>query len=356
MNIRTTLSKLILSAGVSEPEYKSIVQEIHESNRKALLSFSVTAASFLVIMCVLSFLQNRLVESRVLYLSSAFVTALISLLAFGPAKQRRMLNLILVYCFISLLMLFGILLGTYTVRTEITATYIALLLTAPQLFLDRPWRMYLLILCSNILFITMVILNKDPITWSSDIINSIVFGTLSCITLTYSTAIKTERFLLLKTVRFMAENDQLTGLKNRNSYELRLSSESILDASSLFCIYVDVNGLHELNNTEGHAAGDKMLIFVARTMQNLFGKANTYRVGGDEYVAIGTNLDQAEVDSRIQLLRQKVDEAGYHIAVGLSYQHKAETALSAVVSAAEKEMYLDKEKFYRSKNLRHSRT
>lgn len=355
MNIRNTLTRMICSSGVSEAEYKSIVQEIHESNRKALLSFSITASCFLVVMCVLSFLQNSLVESRILYLSSALVTALIALLSHGPAKQRRTLNLILVYCFIALLMLFGILLGTYTVRTEITATYIALLLTVPQLFLDRPRRMYVLILCSNLLFVVMVILNKDPITWNSDIINCCIFGALSCITLTYGNTIKAERFLLLKTVRFMAENDQLTGLKNRNSYELRLSNELILDASSLFCIYVDVNGLHELNNSQGHAAGDRMLIFIAKAMQDLFGKENTYRVGGDEYVAIGTDLSQAEVESRILHLRQTVSEAGYHIAIGLSYQQKSETALNSMVRAAEREMYLDKDNYYRSNNLRHSR-
>ena len=54
---------------------------------------------------------------------------------------------------------------------------------------------------------------------------------------------------------------------------------------NVVCVYADANGLHELNNEQGHDAGDRMLQTVAREMQSRFGDAHTYRVGGDEFVA-----------------------------------------------------------------------
>ena len=54
----------------------------------------------------------------------------------------------------------------------------------------------------------------------------------------------------------LADTDVLTGLLNRNCYEKNIVGLSAACKESLTCIYVDVNGLHELNNTRGqNAAG-----------------------------------------------------------------------------------------------------
>lgn len=52
----------------------------------------------------------------------------------------------------------------------------------------------------------------------------------------------------------------------------------------LACIYIDANGLHEINNARGHLAGDQMLRFIADTLKVSFGEEALYRIGGDEFV------------------------------------------------------------------------
>ena len=54
--------------------------------------------------------------------------------------------------------------------------------------------------------------------------------------------------------------------------------------SPAICVYIDANGLHELNNERGHEAGDLMLRFVADSLMEQFPKGSLYRVGGDEFV------------------------------------------------------------------------
>lgn len=355
MKIINTLLHTVHSAGVEESEYRSVKPEIDESNRKTLVSFSAIATIFLLIMTVISFIDPILQDNRPLYFFSAAGTAAIAFLGHGPAKKSGAMTTALFYVFNCFLMLFGIILGTVFSPNEATTTYIVLLIMVPQLFVDRPWRMYLMLLCIDLIYIYMVVTFKITKTWNSDIINSLIFGGVSSVCLTYMTAIKVQRFHLVETVRFMAENDQLTGLKNRNCYEQRLASETMLHADSIFCIYVDVNGLHELNNTQGHAAGDRMLQFVASAMQKTFGKENTYRVGGDEYVAFGTSMTQQTLDKKIAQLRKTVDDAGYHIAVGCCVHPKPITALESIVTAAEKEMYADKEAYYTRTGRSHSR-
>ena len=57
----------------------------------------------------------------------------------------------------------------------------------------------------------------------------------------------------------LGEGDTLTGLYNRNRYEIDLPNLAAKCQDSLGCVFVDVNGLHELNNSQGHEAGDQML-------------------------------------------------------------------------------------------------
>lgn len=76
----------------------------------------------------------------------------------------------------------------------------------------------------------------------------------------------------------------LTGLLNRNSYEKNVLEYPGRCRESVTCIYVDVNGLHTLNDSKGHAAGDEMLRAVAGALRDCFGEKDVYRIGGDEFV------------------------------------------------------------------------
>lgn len=340
------IKRMILSADIEESAYRRVLPELRESNRSSLVVFSVVTLVFLMAMMVLSYISAELAGNRLLYSVSSIIVGVVALLSMEPAKKHPGLVLPLVYLYDAVLLGFGIVLGTVTVPDEVTATYIALMLTVPQIFIDRPYRQYVMIFLSVGIFIIMVVTHKAQVIWNSDIVNSLVFGSVSAIGCTYTNKIKVERFCMEETIRFLAKNDQLTGLKNRNSYEEMLSKSAILKAGSLYCVYVDVNGLHELNNTQGHEAGDRMLCYIATAMQNIFGQEDTYRIGGDEYVALGQDRSEEELTEMIARLRQAVDNAGYHVAVGMDRRPKKELEITGLVKEAEKQMYADKRAYY----------
>ena len=106
-----------------------------------------------------------------------------------------------------------------------------------------------------------------------------------------------------------------------------------------------------MNNTKGHEAGDKMLQFVGKTLQKEFGKKNTFRIGGDEFVALVTDESEEVVQKKIARMRILVEEKSYHIAVGYSIGNCSETDVSLLISSAEKRMYEAKNLFYQQKNM-----
>ena len=337
----------VVSGGIEEAGYKQISDRVQDNNRRAVLIFSVIAVVAFLALLVTSFFVASLSDYSVVYAAGLAISAVVWSLAYFAGGRNQTVMLLDVYLFAALLLSVGILLGTVMSPGEIAATYIALMLALPQVFTDRPWRMALLIVLSVVVFIGMTLRFKDPATRSSDITNAVVFGCVSLVLCTVSMTNRIRRFYLEYQIRYLAENDQLTGLKNRYSYQMYLDSSAVLKSRSIYCIYVDVNGLHELNNTQGHEAGDKMLQYIASVMQHQFGKEGTYRIGGDEFVALGIDMSLEEIREKVSAMKQAVESAGYHIAAGVCLREKTGIEFDSIIKDAEKEMYSDKAEYYR---------
>ncbi len=144
---------------------------------------------------------------------------------------------------------------------------------------------------------------------------------------------------------YMSQVDELTGVLNRNSYETRLEELADLSSGSLGCIYIDANGLHEINNHLGHDAGDEMLRSVADTLRSHFDRTTVFRLGGDEFAVLERSMSKEEMESRIAKIHQTVEKLGYSVSVGLAWQDQGPRAAD-VVAAAEADMRQKKADYY----------
>lgn len=140
----------------------------------------------------------------------------------------------------------------------------------------------------------------------------------------------------------MATTDLLTNLKNRNAYEQILVQYGENPPACLSCVYADANGLHELNNSQGHAAGDRMLRTVADAFVESFGQDHVYRIGGDEFLVFA-EMDLDSVTEKALAAKEKTSKAGYHVSVGAA---SGDEDIVAVVKSAEQKMYEDKRRYY----------
>lgn len=143
--------------------------------------------------------------------------------------------------------------------------------------------------------------------------------------------------------------DALTGLKNRNSYQQALKEYAENNKKEKFgCIYIDVNGLHELNNHLGHAAGDEMLRFIGEMLSEVFGSADAYRIGGDEFVVFCRHMSREVAQDKIRRLNGRMTSRGYHLSVGLAWQEMLSN-INLLVAEAEQDMYEAKRRYYQEK-------
>ena len=139
--------------------------------------------------------------------------------------------------------------------------------------------------------------------------------------------------------------EPLTGLFNRLKYNEDIEKYSKRNGGLFACLYVDVNGLHELNNHLGHQKGDDMLCCVARTLKKHFQNEKVYRIGGDEFVVMSTKMSKHEMELTIEEVRRDLSKEHYEISVGIETGNCGEN-VEKVVAAAELEMRNDKAAYY----------
>lgn len=144
----------------------------------------------------------------------------------------------------------------------------------------------------------------------------------------------------------LGEGDALTGLYNRNRYEMDLPNLAEECRDSLCCIFVDVNGLHELNNARGHEAGDQMLRSVASGLRACFGSRHTYRVGGDEFIVFVCDAPAEDTKERLQELAETLKGKGYFVSAGFARADVPIGDVDGLVKTAEKRMYAEKQAYY----------
>ena len=132
---------------------------------------------------------------------------------------------------------------------------------------------------------------------------------------------------LVERLEIQARSDALTGLPNRLSFEVALSSSLALRERSGVVVMVDLDRFKEINDSLGHETGDRLLIEMARRLRSTI-RANDMvsRFGGDEFAVLLSHADSdspgdftRRISDMQSLLSSKIDMDGIRFEVGASF-------------------------------------
>ena len=144
---------------------------------------------------------------------------------------------------------------------------------------------------------------------------------------------------------FSYSHDTLTGLANRSKYESDLRELQYSDYDSMVCTYIDVVGLHEINNHLGHRSGDAMLCCISNAARKFFASSRIYRIGSDEFVILTPNQPPYSVWVSVDRMRAFLREKEYEISVGIQNTNDLHR-LDDAMNQAEAAMRQDKQAYY----------
>lgn len=142
--------------------------------------------------------------------------------------------------------------------------------------------------------------------------------------------------------------DELTGCYNRRAFDIRL--EQLAGTINVCVMFVDVNGLKKVNDTEGHVAGDIVLKDLGKMLKAHFGGNDVFRVAGDEYLILKASLKPKTFGLVVEEFRTTINNT-HKTSVAIGWSYTTETKdLMAVLGETEQLMYADKKAFYKKQN------
>lgn len=141
--------------------------------------------------------------------------------------------------------------------------------------------------------------------------------------------------------------DPLTGVKNRKGYYDDIERFATLPNASdrtVGIVYMDINGLKEVNDEEDHTAGDLLIKNVVETAKQVFYDAEIYRMGGDEFIILSFDESENSLGKKVMKLKTCWTE-NVSASVGMVLV-KGMEKIEAGVADADRNMYEEKSKYY----------
>lgn len=157
-------------------------------------------------------------------------------------------------------------------------------------------------------------------------------------------------------LEFQAHHDSLTGLYNRALFKKNLEKALFLakeQNTSIALLFIDLDNFKEINDSLGHATGDRVLISVAQRLKHLLTNNETLaRLGGDEFIIMLENIQNSREVSKLAQkiihnlsLPMKFQETTLYVScsIGISlYPNDGET-LDNLMKYADSAMYKAKD-------------
>lgn len=163
-------------------------------------------------------------------------------------------------------------------------------------------------------------------------------------------------YFYIQTLEDQISIDPLTRLNNRGELMRYMSQDSNLrrDGLHTYVVMIDANDFKFINDTYGHAEGDRALVILAKCLKSAVGfqklPAFLGRFGGDEFILIVHAHGEDELKGLCMNIRSRISEAcraaqtPFRLSVGIGYDELAgeRDSFAECMKRADEKLYSDK--------------
>lgn len=154
---------------------------------------------------------------------------------------------------------------------------------------------------------------------------------------------------LLMQLENMSYKDALTKLGNRflvEKFVKRLDKNKCIGA-----VYCDITGLKNVNDTQGHEAGDKLILRASDCLKKIFSDYGIFRIGGDEFLVLCPEITEDDLYKKTEQLKECSKKSNSLMAVGAAWRENFYEGLDKLLTESEHNMYIDKSEYYRKAGI-----
>lgn len=274
----------LLYGGIKKEEYRELEEEILERDRNSLAMISICLMLMFQCLFIGSLFSEMMAPNRVLYggifLVFMAIHAVCSLMK-GKAKK---IVLPLWYVAMTMMFVYAIILNT-VLRTDISATtFCLIMMAAPLLVLDKPWRMLCYFVTVLAVFIPIDFRNKAYFLAYTDTVNALCSMFLGTVIHMSIIRTKIREIMQRHYIEQQRDTDKLTGCLSKAAFESGM--KGILEKGEMrgALLVMDIDHFKNVNDCYGHVFGDLVLHTIGEKLHQIFPKeAMCGRFGGDEF-------------------------------------------------------------------------
>ncbi len=265
----------------------------------------------------------------------------------------------LFYLLVEIYLMAGAYISFFVRPDSVSITFIVLLCTTLLVIVDRPYRVFAFILLNISGFMLLDMQFKSGYILAADLYYTTAFG-LMALVLNFFTL--REHMASVESIGRLEEYsekveiksriDQLTGILNRGYGEELMRRHIEAHDYGMFCI-IDGDKFKHINDTYGHAVGDKALETIAECLKKTFRKGDIItRMGGDEFAVYAPGIkNDEEGNACIERLKRFLTESkipdmmneDIHISVGQTiYNADNPMTFEELYTKTDAKMYLNK--------------
>ncbi|MBR0303028.1 MAG: GGDEF domain-containing protein [Clostridia bacterium] len=159
----------------------------------------------------------------------------------------------------------------------------------------------------------------------------------------------------IRSIELRISVDPLTQLNNRSqlTHYISLKSNLSVEGRMTIVIMMDIDGFKHINDTYGHAEGDRALVLVSESLKKAVNNHSMpsflCRYGGDEFILIIHPVFHEETDKLISEIRDEIKgvvcDAPFPLSISIGYDELLgeDDSIQSCIRRADKKLYLDKE-------------
>lgn len=197
-------------------------------------------------------------------------------------------------------------------------------------------------------FGNLLFTDKDPARFHQKL------GTFHLEQLAVKVSLCLSNVMIREQLEYMAHYDRLTGVANRRLMEVSIGEELVRQRRygvPFSVLFIDCNKFKAINDTYGHDCGDKVLAYVATSLQELVRENDKcFRYAGDEFVIVLASQTQLEAEQASErlcrfFLTNPMPYQGQHLAITISCGVAAsngQQSMDELLKIADQDLYKKK--------------
>lgn len=326
-NIREKITNNLLYGGITKQEYREIREELLEKDRASLSVASLCLMLMFTGLFAGSLLSETMASNRIAYGVCGICFLMIHQSCRLLKKRAKPLIIPLWYVAMSVMFAYAIVLNT-VIRNDISATTFCLVMVvAPLLITDKPWRVFCYFVLVACCFIPVDFHQKSNYLAFTDTVNvlcSIFMGSAIHIRIIRT---KMREMTQKRYIERERDTDALTGCLTKAAFERKVVNKLDFPTSNGVLLVMDLDKFKNINDSYGHVFGDMVLRSFGECIRKSFPEtALCGRFGGDEFQVwmpgkysrkdITVCLD--ELSSRMKLIATPDNRMKIGVSIGIA--------------------------------------